>query len=162
MRRHFLDLFEYDRWATVRLLDFCEAGAPDSIRKLLSNFILTRELWIMRIVSGAFQQDVAQLLSWDEIRHRLEITQKQIVQFLGQLDNREFYHVLEWMPSPEIAQASLKDILSFMIQYGTSHRGRVLEALISGGATPPDLSFLTFAVNKPAPVIQWRFGLQSQ
>jgi uncharacterized damage-inducible protein DinB len=158
MRRHYLELFGFDYWATLKLLDLCDPHAPYRMRMWFSTLVLERELWITRIVSGPFEQDMKTVLTWDEIRHKLAVTQKSFLDFLGQLDNRDFQQLLEWSPVSGNEAYSLKDIVSFLMTQGNLVRGRMLEALEREGAVPPDISFLTYARNMPAPVIQWRFG----
>lgn len=158
MRRHFLELIDFDRWATVRLLDMCDPSGPEVARSLLSHHVLARETWIMRVVSGAYEQNQWQLLGWSEIRYKLELTQKALVEFISDLDNREFYHFMDWSPSEIHDGTSLKDILSHIVHQGSEIRGRVCALLETGGSVVPDISFLAYSRKKPAPVIRWRFG----
>jgi uncharacterized damage-inducible protein DinB len=146
-------LFDYDRWATTRILDALERdGAVDEVTWSASNAIDRRGLGgILVHALGAHQR-------W---RHGLSgsnLTPRPERRALAQPANlrrswaREWAALDAWLATLDDAWLATTDegvpywqMLAHLVNHGTQHRAEAAALLTAAGRSPGDIDMLDFA-----------------
>ena len=143
-------LFDYDRWATRRVLaaldgiDEATSSAPNAIGDLGLGAILVHQLGAhgrCRIGlsggSGRYQPEREPLPTIAEPRSRWEAEWQALDAWLDRLDDAVL--------SQRDEGIALWQYLAHVVKHGTQHRSEAAALLTAAGATPGDLDMIDFA-----------------
>jgi uncharacterized damage-inducible protein DinB len=149
-------LFDYNRWATRRLLDAAEALPADQLRRdmkssfpsLLDTFahmIGAEWVWLERWrgTSPTAFPDAASLDSVRAVRGRFDTLWREQQGFLDGLedgDERRDVAFKTFKGDPDKRQ--LDDLMRHVVNHATYHRGQVVTMLRQLGATPPATDYV--------------------
>ncbi len=144
-------LFEYDRWATRRVLaaldgiDEATWSAPNAIGELGLGEILVHQLgaqgrWRIGLSGGSerYQPEREPLPTIAELRSRWEGEWQALDAWLDRLDDA----VLDQTNDEGI---SLWQALTHVVNHGTQHRSEAAALLTAAGASPGELDMIFFA-----------------
>jgi uncharacterized damage-inducible protein DinB len=150
-------LFDYDAWATSKILDQAEQLEPEqysepagpgaqSIGQILTHMLIARHLWRMRLETGKSDlrirpDDFPTLASyrtgWDDERQSFDA-------FLAALDDAALGQPVRFERRGEIHAYTLWHILFQLISHNAQHRAEIAERLTAYGYSPSDLDFFLF------------------
>ena len=150
-------LFDFDAWATGRILDQAERLTPEqystpssqdaqSIRQILTHSLIALHLWRVRCETGktsvtispeAFPTVAAFRAGWQQERQALDA-------YLATLDDDVLGRPIHFERRGESYAYTLWHILFQVINHGTQHRSEIAEQLTAYGHSPGDLDFFFF------------------
>lgn len=147
---HFVNLFEYDYWATRRILDVLGANQEADLERcldLMSHLLRAQRVWLNRIEKS----DVAPLAIWErdtlaECAERCAENTRDWLRFLsscsaGDLNNQINYTNQRGEPFT----SELREILTHVINHGTHHRAQIALLLRQAGISPPPTDYIVYA-----------------
>lgn len=140
-------LFQYNRWASDRVLDTMQGTetVPDRALELFSHLLRTQDVWYGR-VRGT---DHAELDFWETdslpaCAERLSDSTKRWQSVLderaGELDEPISYTNSSGTPF----ETPLRDILTHVVNHGTHHRAQIALELREAGIAPPATDYIFF------------------
>ena len=145
MKKHYLNLFEYNHWANLEVFDFlCSLPiTPEAPLKLLKHMIAAEEIWLSRC-----ENRQSTLLLWEmEVDMETvaaviqEIHERQS-QFLQSLQDEDFYREVTYHNSTgKSFTNTITDILTHVVNHGTYHRGQIVEMSKAAKLTLPVTDF---------------------
>lgn len=159
-RDDLLLLFDYNYWATERLLNavgklsaeqYAETVAGlsmGSIRNTLVHMLAAERIWRLRCLEG---QSPTQLLRWEDLPaldllrsvwvEEEEAMRAGLARLTdGMLAGRLAYRTTDGQPKEEI----LWQLLVQVVNHGTQHRAEAAVALTAFGFSPGDVDFIVF------------------
>lgn len=149
-------LFEYDRWATRRVLAACDGvseaawSAPNAIGELGLGEILVHQLgahgrWRIGLSGGTdrFRPEREPLPTVAELRSRWEAEWRALDAWLDTLDDAALGQVGD-------EGISRWQALAHVVNHGTQHRSEAAALLTAAGASPGELDMIFFAEERAA------------
>ncbi|MBC8032731.1 MAG: DinB family protein [Chitinophagaceae bacterium] len=137
MKTHFIQLFDYDRFANKTIIDaIISAGAPAPAVRIMAHLLVTQQAWLSRLKDPGFrvtgsvwpEGNVDGLLTIMEENHQAWL------QYLEPLVDKDFSVVLNYFSiagAPFSNQRS--DIITHVINHGTHHRAQAGQELKRAG-----------------------------
>ncbi|MGE0159576.1 MAG: DinB family protein [Gemmatimonadales bacterium] len=149
-------LFEYNRWATRRLLDAAEALRPEDLRRdlkssfpsvldTLTHMIGAEWVWLERWKgrSPTAFLDTAALDSIRAVRLRFDGLWREQQGFLDGLENGDETRDVAYKTfKGEADQRPLAELIRHIVNHATYHRGQVVTMLRQLGVTPPPTDYV--------------------
>jgi uncharacterized damage-inducible protein DinB len=125
MKDHFIDLFQYDRFASVTILKASvEAGMPGRSAGIMAHLLVAQRLWLDRcktIATGAW------------------------LDFMEGLHPADFDKPISYANTKgERTEIRLVDILTQVINHGTHHRAQIGQEVKLAGIDPPNTDYFSF------------------
>ena len=143
---YFKKLFDYDYWATHKLLSSLAAApepAEEALKKM-GHVLSAKEVWMGRLF-GILSTDLNRSYSVAEGRKLNEEQRDRMNSYFSRLDERQLsekvtYKNLKGLPFETL----LADILAHMVNHGSYHRGQVATMLRQLNAKPVGTDLITF------------------
>jgi uncharacterized damage-inducible protein DinB len=150
-------LFDFDAWATGKILDQIDGLTPEqyaeqsgtggqSIRQILTHMLIAQQLWRVRCETGRTAvaigaDDFPTVASYRQgwVAERLALDA-----YLATLDDGALARPICFERRGETYAYTLWHILFQLINHGTQHRSEVAERLTAYGHSPGDLDFFLF------------------
>lgn len=142
-------LFDYDEWATHKIVDMLEQHPQLNKRnealELLGHLLSAQQIWYRRTVGKEF--DDLQLwpkLSLDECKEILESMPSKWSELLE--DNKDNPDTLISYKNTkgEAYESRLSDILHHLIIHGQHHRAQIATLIRESGVKPPTTDFIYY------------------
>jgi uncharacterized damage-inducible protein DinB len=151
-------LFDYDAWATDRILAQAARLTPEqfavapsatmpSVRQLLTHMLMARLLWRTR-----FETDTSNVeakaeasVTVDALRRWWEEEHRAMRAHLDTLTDDDLDRPFRFERRGEAVEMIRWQILFQLINHGTQHRAEVAALLTDHGHSPGDLDFFYFA-----------------
>ena len=142
--RHFMRLFEHDRWANAETLRRLGAGpAPPRAVRWMGHIIGAEHLWLARL-----RQEAPNMSVWPEIdlygcEARLDELDRLWPEYLSELeaddldDGRAYRNTIG-----EFWTSTVGDILTHVAMHSSYHRGQIAAAVRESGGTPAYTDFI--------------------
>lgn len=150
---HYVDLFEYDAWATRQLLDVLAASPPaDPTRplELMSHLLRSQAVWLARLEETGdvslpiWQQDTA-----EECRLRAENNTRNWLDYLNACAAGDFnVEVTYQSQKGDTFTQELREILNHVVNHGTHHRAQIALLLRMASIAPPASDYIVYARSK--------------
>jgi len=152
MHAYFLQLFGYDKWATIRLMEiFDEKPAINPrINELLSHMQSTQRIWLCRCQGEPdsvlrFQDRTPEMI-WKEMRD----CHNDWVSYILSLQPADFDRAIDYTSAlGEPFTTKLKDIITQVTNHGTHHRGTIVALMKAEGFAPPNLDYISYVRQLP-------------
>lgn len=154
-KEHFVNLLNYDRWASNRLLQAMESEGienPKALRLFMHTFD-AQQVWHDRIRHSIFKEKFDNSLpSYQDGDLSVAKAKEKMDEVHIKLD-RLIDYIEEARLEKSIAYASLEggqylnsleDILTHIVNHGTHHRAQISALLRSEGHTPPQTDYIYF------------------
>jgi uncharacterized damage-inducible protein DinB len=156
---YFATLFDYDRWATNRILKAAEGVPEDEFTKarayphggLRTTFIHALGagwVWRSRCQFGRSLSTfitVAEFPTLDAIAQRWQEEQRGWLEFVGTLNDTDLDRVVEYRTTTGEPQSeTLKLLLSHVVNHGTQHRSEAAAMLTDLGCSPGDVDLIVY------------------
>lgn len=160
------DIFEYDAWATNRVLDAAAKGGDDflnlksagvgSIRDLIVHNADGQLMWLNRIKGEALPTDVLfkydRFSNVDQVRDHAAKMNKDAAAYISGLSdadlNREVKYIVNpFGPGPEV-ETPVWQILTQIHSHGIHHRSEASELLSQKGNAPEETNFQHWFMGK--------------
>lgn len=141
-------LFEYDRWATRRLISAMEDTAPVPPRALnvLMHLLRAQDVWHGRIEG----EDRADLELWveaslDDCTRRAKRTARRWNRLLDTLSGHDLDALVTYENSTGTSfETPLRKVLSHVVNHGTHHRGQIALVLREAEIAPPPTDYIFY------------------
>ncbi|MBW4891857.1 DinB family protein [Mucilaginibacter sp. HMF5004] len=147
MKDYFINLFEYDKWASNQLLEKFELQFPlnPRIYQLLAHMLAAQRIWLDRTIGIPQTLHVWNELLPEEMREHVENNNTAWIGFLSQLEPANFEAKVHYTNSQGVFDSRLIDIITQVINHNTHHRGNIITMMKEEGYVLPSLDFITFA-----------------
>ena len=143
---YFKKLFDYDYWATERLLNSMEATASSSEEavKKMGHVLSAKQVWMGRLM-GSPATDLNQQFSVAEGRKLNGEQKERMNDYLSKLEERQLsekvaYKNLQGLPF----ETALSDILAHMVNHGSYHRGQIALHIKKSGGDPAGTDYIGY------------------
>ena len=148
MQSYFLKLFQYDKWATTRLLEIFDQKAATNprINELLSHMQSTQRIWLDRVQGRKetverFQTRTQEII-WKDMRQCHE----DWVVYIQSLQPTDFDSLISYTNfQGDHFTNNLTNIITQVTNHGTHHRGNIVVLMKEDGYLPPNLDYISFA-----------------
>lgn len=136
MKSFFKTIFDYhhhyNQLLAEQILQNLEK-IPDESKKLFSHVLNAHQIWNARILG----EPVFQVWQENETAHYRELDQKNYINTLNILEQKELDLVVDYKNSKGIAFSnSVQDILFHVNNHSTYHRGQLASRIKAAGITP--------------------------
>ena len=128
MKDHFFNLFRYDRYANLQILEaIFEAGKPQNAVKLMAHLLGAPQIWLSRCIE--IQLPGSSIWpNWQAVQFKYIIEENHVAwhNFLATLNNENISRGVTYNNSKgEQFQNSLVNILTHVVNHGTHHRAQI-------------------------------------
>jgi uncharacterized damage-inducible protein DinB len=152
-------LYDYNYWASKRLLQTAEQVAPDQLTQSLPmswNSVLgtfahimgAEWIWRMRCqerVSPAALLDASQFTTLATLRRRWDEEEAALRAYLAGLSDADLQEVIHYKNTQGQPFAyALAEILVHLVNHGTQHRAEIALYLTTFGQSPGDIDYLRY------------------
>jgi uncharacterized damage-inducible protein DinB len=151
-----IELFEYDRWATDRVLDaaqgarsaFLEEKGPSvgAARELMVHVGDAQMNWVRRLKGGqSDRQPFDRLASVDEVRTHCHTANAVVREYLGSLAQADFEREVPYVAADGSHHRNTpREILLQVFTHGVHHRAEVADLLSRAGFVPEPVELLHY------------------
>jgi uncharacterized damage-inducible protein DinB len=156
-RSLFEDAFAHHVWATIALIDACEALSPEQARHMVPGtrgpivetlaHIVDADAWDLAVIEGANLADIRDAgLDLGALRAAMERNGARWLSFLSGSPDPDAM-VTEVDPEDGFRRiASVGMRLAGSLEHGTDHRSQICTALTTLGIEPPRIDVMVFGV----------------
>lgn len=135
MKKHFLKLFDYDKYANLLILEsMLAAGNPQKTEQIMAHLLVAQQVWLQRC-KGLSPKNIAIWPDWKIETFELVIHQNYAActDFIQQ-GPEDFAQLIRYQNTKgESFQNGLSDILTHVINHGTHHRAQIGQLLKLAG-----------------------------
>lgn len=144
----FASLFQYNRWATGRILETLQSteGPPARGIDLLSHLLRAQDVWFGRVR----ETEHAELALWveEDLAACAERAESSAERWRGLLDacsSEDLNEPIAYTNSSGTAfETPLRDIMSHVINHGTHHRAQIALVLREAAIAPPATDYIFY------------------
>lgn len=163
-KNEILTLFDYNYWATHRLLEVAATANPEhfvakleglsykSLRGALVHVLAAEVIWRMRCQEGISpgklmgEDDIPSL---DVLVSRWTAEEKSMRAYLDELKDEDLNQKIKYKTTKDVAfETPLWQILLHLVNHGTQYRAEAAVALTAYGHSPGDLDFMAYLREK--------------
>jgi uncharacterized damage-inducible protein DinB len=153
MKRHFLTMANYNRWANVRLYAMA-AALPDelyrkevgvffkSLHGTLNHLLTTDRIWMRRLDGTGNHPDKLNAIMFvdlSSLHDARKAEDERIVRFVDGLSADDFDRIWDYRTLDGTAQRQpIREILAHLFNHQTHHRGQAHAALTALGIVEPE------------------------
>jgi uncharacterized damage-inducible protein DinB len=147
MKAYFIQLFNYDLYANLRILEtILQAGEPEKPVQLMAHLLAAQQVWITRCKGEPL---VARMLwpDWkaDTFEQKMNDSHRAWINFLDYLEPDDFDNMISYKDSKgNPFENKLSDILAHVINHGTHHRAQAGTYLKLAGIDLPILDLIFY------------------
>jgi|SRR5215468_2908674 len=142
------DLFEYNDWASRRILAILQAqpNAGGKPLDLLAHLLTAEEIWLLRLRGqDTVGVDKSPKLTVAQCEALVNKHRHAFVEIIGEFESRGLDLLVKYRNlSGKEFSTSAGDILTHVALHGTYHRGQIALALRAEDIAPVDTDFITF------------------
>jgi uncharacterized damage-inducible protein DinB len=132
MKEHYMQLFQYEKWATGKVLDAMRQLSVQDEKCLewMAHILMAQLVWYSRLVNSADQYMPWDKKTFEECISLYEGNTKYWEEYLKPLDEKEFARTITYKNTKGDAfENKIKDILTHVINHSTYHRGQIIAKL---------------------------------
>jgi uncharacterized damage-inducible protein DinB len=151
MKSYFIQLFNYDRYANLRILEtIIKAGGPEKPVQLMAHLLSAQQIWLSRCKG---EPTVGNVLwpDWqaDSFEQMINDNHRAWINFLDYSDPDDFDKVIHYTSlNGDRHENKLSDILAHVSNHGTHHRAQAGQHLKLAGADLPNTDYVFYSRNK--------------
>lgn len=147
MKAYFIQLFNYDCYANLRILETIrKANDTTEPVKLMAHLLAAQQIWLKRCkkepaIGGALWPD------WnvDTFEQIINDNHQKWINFLEDLTNEDFKQLISYKNSRgESFENKLSDVLAHIINHGTHHRAQAGQHLKLTGIDLPNTDYIFY------------------
>jgi hypothetical protein len=136
MKDYFIRLFDYDRYASLLILETInKARGPEEPVKLMAHALAAQQVWLSRC-KGLPTPGIVLWPDWsvDTFADTIGRNHKEWTGYLNSLPPGDFDHSISYKTlKGDSFENKLCDILAHVINHGTHHRAQAGQHLIAAG-----------------------------
>lgn len=145
MKKHFLELFEYNDWANQRMLIALEEAESDDYQLLLlfSHLLSAQIVWFNRLKD--LPTSPFPLWQKYKLRELRSMTEESTSNWLNyiRLSNDSFEEMIFYKDTKDQKQEStLRQILTHVINHSTYHRAQMVDIMKKQSIQPPPTDYI--------------------
>jgi uncharacterized damage-inducible protein DinB len=146
---HFINLFEYDGWASRRILEALAAPPAANLDRcldLLSHLLRSQNVWIDRIE----ENNGAHLALWERdslaaCAERCDRNNRNWLRLLSSCAPGDFNTLVTYTTQRgETYTSEMREILTHVVNHGTHHRAQIALLLREAGIAPPPTDYIIY------------------
>ncbi|MEJ2006275.1 MAG: DinB family protein [Cyclobacteriaceae bacterium] len=148
MKKHFLELFEYNNWANERILiSIEEMDQPNEKLILLYSHLISAEIiWLNRIKdlpTSPFPLWMAYKLR--ELRTMTEESTTNWINYIHDHKFETFEEMIFYKNSKgRKYESTIREVITQVINHSTYHRGQIAMKMKEAGVQPPATDYIAF------------------
>jgi uncharacterized damage-inducible protein DinB len=147
MKAYFTQLFNYDRYANLRILETIKKAndTTESVR-LIAHLLAAQQIWLNRCK----KEPPISVILWpdwsiDTFEQTINDNHQKWINFLDGLNNNDFEKQVSYKNSRgESFENKLSDILAHAINHGTHHRAQTGQYLKLAGIKLPNTDYIFY------------------
>lgn len=143
----FEELYRYNHWANLRLLDQVKEYYTPSVARLFSHIINAHHIWNRRILGTIEELTVWSLHALEEVRKYEEGNHLETLELLKSTNLEKLVHYRN--SKGEEFQSVIRDILFQIINHSTHHRGQIMTLQREQGEVPVALDYIFYVRDQP-------------
>lgn len=148
MKDYFLNLFRYDRYANLQILEtIFKANQPQNTVKCMAHLLAAQQIWLSRC-KGLPTLGVSLTPDWQAVqfKYMIEENSAEWMAYLNGLNDRDFGQLITYTNlKGEPFQTSIIDIVTQVTNHGTHHRAQIGQQLkLWGIETLPVTDYIYF------------------
>ena len=147
MQFYFLRLFQYDKWATTRLLEIFDQkpAANPRINELLSHMQSTQRIWLDRVQGRKETVKRFQPRTQEIIWKDMQQCHEDWVAYIQSLQPTDFDNLVSYTNfQGDHFTNNLTNIITQVTNHGTHHRGNIVVLMKEEAYLPPNLDYISF------------------
>ena len=151
MKTYFIQLFNYDRYANLRILEaIIKAGEPEKPIQLMAHLLSAQQIWLSRCKG---ELNIGNVLSPDwkagSFEQMINDNHRAWINFLDYSEPDDFDKIIHYNSlNGDSHENKLSDILAHVTNHGTHHRAQAGQHLKLEGADLPNTDYIFYIRNK--------------
>ena len=151
MKAYFIQLFDYDLYANLRIQEtILTAGEPEKPVQLMAHLLAAQQVWITRC-KGETAVGAVLWPDWeaDTFKQKIIDTHRAWINFLDYLEPDDFEKMISYKDTKgNQFENKLSDILTQVTNHGTHHRAQMGTWMKSVGVDLPNTDYIFYIRNK--------------
>jgi uncharacterized damage-inducible protein DinB len=147
MLEYFKRLFEYEFWATERVLDALKNIDPKANEKLFktaSHVLVANQVWLYRLLKR-LPANLDRVLDLKECNALFVTSKEEWKKYLSGLSEVQMGDKIAYENSKGTHyENALPDILAHIVNHGSYHRGQIASLVKQAGGDPVNTDFIGF------------------
>lgn len=151
MKDYFFNLFAFDYWTNVRLLQSMQTSTeiPERAKDLFNHLIAAAIIWRSRMQGEMPNVEVWEKFEEKDWQRLLDENYQLMSSFLNQLEEEGFQRKIHYYNTKGIAfDTVVSDILTHLIVHSAYHQGQINSLMKAFASTPVDLMYITYTREK--------------
>ena len=152
MKEHVHKVFDYDHWATLRVVEALgnTPSAPDRALELLDHLITTK-VYILEVIRFGDRAEPPErpVRSLVESSREEQRSHDEWMNYLPVVSDRDLNHELHLAGERGHLDCSVTDLCHHAVNHATHHRAQIGMILRSLGVEPPGLDYTSFCWTEP-------------
>lgn len=147
MKEHYIQLFEYEKWATGEVLDAMKQLPVQDEKCLewMAHILMAQLVWYSRIVNSKEQYMPWDKRTFEECISLYENNSKCWAEYIGGLDEKDFAETISYKNTKgDSFENKMKDILTHVINHSTYHRGQIIAKLKGQLPSLPSTDYILY------------------
>ncbi len=147
MKEHFVKLFEYDKWATARVLGAMKQLQTQDERCLewMGHLLTARLVWHARVENIAKTYNLWGGRTLEECLSMFEESSRMWEAFISKLDEKNLATIIAYKNfKGDSFENRVEDILTHVINHSTYHRGQIIAQLKGQLPSLPSTDYILF------------------
>ncbi len=147
MKEHFQLLFQYEKWATDRVLAAMKQLPVQDEKCLewMAHILLAQLIWYSRVANTASPSTAWEKKTLAECVRMFEVNTILWAEYCKQLTDTELQKTIAYKNiKGDAFEEKVKDILTHVINHSTYHRGQIIAALKGKLPTLPSTDYIFF------------------
>jgi len=148
MKRHFITLFKYDKFANFILLEAILQKPEKRAAGLMAHLLTAQQVWLNRCLNQPFTPDTL-WPSWpvETLQGIITKNSNNWLTYVDSLQSNDFEKFIRYKNTQGVSfETRLIDILTHVTNHGTHHRGQIGMLLKNEGMENlPSTDYITYA-----------------
>lgn len=150
MKKHFITLFEYEKWANANILDALSQlkEADEKVLDIMAHILLVQMVWYSRI-NNLPDPPVWAKKSLSQCKELYTVNTKILIPYIAQLTDETLKKEVEYKNTKGNKYSNtVSQILTHLFNHSTYHRGQIVEQLKGKLPQMPVTDYIAFLRTK--------------
>lgn len=151
MKEQFKLLFEYEKWATGKVLDAMNKlhAEDEKCTDWMAHILLAQLIWYTRLLNDVPEFTPWEKKTFEDCLEMFEDNTRLWNEYCLALDERKLTEVISYKNTKgDTFKNSVKDILTHVINHSTYHRGQIIARLKGQLPSLPSTDYILFIREK--------------
>src|ERR1700739_2133000 len=147
MKEHFQLLFQYEKWATGRVIGAMKQlhAEDEKCLEWMAHILLAQLIWYSRLTNNVVDFTAWDKKTMEECEEMFESNTKLWAEYFEQLEEKDLLQKITYKNlKGEPFEDKVKDILTHVINHSTCHRGQIIARLKGQLPILPSTDYIFF------------------